>query len=78
MIKLLGACATGSFSRSFAFNSVVHIKSVNKSLNNQPSHARQTLVKINCNERPYYLFTANVSKCGGSSNTIDDLDVQAC
>ena len=41
-------------------------------LNNQLCQGRPTLVDIDSNNFFFYQFTASVSKCGGSCNTIYD------
>ena len=75
-IRLLSVSLIRSFGESLVSNSKGPIKCV--SLNNQSYQARQKLVDINSNETLFYPFTANVNKCGGSCNTIDDLHARVC
>ena len=43
------------------------------SLNNQPCLAIHILIGLNRDERDYYPFMVSLDRCGGSSNTRDDL-----
>ena len=69
-IESSSVCAIRSVGESLASSFEGRIKCV--SLNNQPCHARSTLVDINSDETLFYPFTVNVNKCGGSCNAIDN------
>ena len=69
-IGLLNVCAIGSFGESLVSNSKGPLKCL--TLNNQPCQARPMVVNINSDETLFYPFTANVNKCSGSCNKIDD------
>ena len=48
------------------------------SLNNDPSMARPTLIKLNPVEFNYYPFMISLDKCNGSYNVVDDLSTKIC
>ena len=69
-IELLSVCAIGSLRESLLSN----LKCV--SLNNQPCKAKPAIVNINSDRTLFYPFAVSAYKCGGSSNTLDDLYAQ--
>ena len=72
---MFSICKIGSFGALLVSNSKGPIKCF---LNNEPRHARSTLVNINFDETCFYSFTVSVNKFGGSCNAIDNAYAQFC
>ena len=72
---MFSICKLESFGVLLVSNSKGPIKC---SLNNEPCHARPTLVNINFDETCFYPFTVSVNKFGGSCNAIDNAYAQFC